>query len=104
MKKEKEGVSSSIASPKTMESRQMMIASLGWDLLEQHLRDGTATSQEICTAIKYGSERENAEIDKIKADGQLKKAQIESMQKAEASEETYQNAIEAMRSYRSTTP
>lgn len=83
----------------TPEGRENQLISMAYDLAEKHLREGTATSQEICHFLRMGSpsarlEQENTRLKQKKMEAEIK--QIESQQRVE---ELYANALAAMRSY-----
>lgn len=77
---------------------QYMIG-LAYDLVEQRLLNGTATSQETTHFLKMGSARERraAELERMQIElMQAKKEAIESQRRMEA---LYEEAINAARSY-----
>ncbi len=83
----------------TPEGRENQLISMAYDLAEKHLREGTATSQEICHFLRMGSpntrlEQENLRLKKAKMEAEIE--QIESQKRVE---ELYSNALAAMRSY-----
>lgn len=83
----------------TPEARENQLINLAYDLVEQRLRNGTASSQETTHFLKMGSEREKLERERIRSENELAMAKIENMQSQEKSEELYRNAIEAFKSY-----
>lgn len=84
---------------RTDEQRELQCIALAYDLAEQRLRDGTATSQEVTHFLKLGSSRERLEqLDKAK-DIELKSAKTEAIQSSQKSEALFENAIKAMRKY-----
>lgn len=83
----------------TVESRENQLVALAYDLLEQRLRDGTATSQEVTTLIKYGSTRGRLEKEIMEEERKLKQAKTEALAAQKRSEELYAEAIAAMRRY-----
>lgn len=89
------------ASPpaRTPEAREKQLISLAYDLAEERLRAGTATSAEVVHFLKLGSlkERQELELNKKKID--LMVAKTEALQSAKKVEELYGAAIEAMRRY-----
>lgn len=81
------------------EQRELQCIALAYDLVEQRLRDGTATSQETTHFLKLGSSREKLEqLEKTK-DIELKSAKTEAIQSSQKSEALFENAIKAMRKY-----
>lgn len=83
----------------TPEARENQLIALAYDLAEQRLRDGTASSQEVTHFLKLGSTREKLEQDRIRKENELATAKIENMQSQERSEELYKNAMEAFKKY-----
>lgn len=81
------------------QSRENQMISLAMDLVEQRLRDGTATSQETTHFLKLGSEKEILEREKLKEENKLLKAKTEAYQSQKKTEELFEKAIRAMRSY-----
>ena len=81
------------------QARENQMISLAMDLVEQRLRDGTATSQETTHLLKLGSEKEIREREKLKEENKLLKAKTEAYQSQKKTEELFENAIRAMRSY-----
>lgn len=87
------------APAKTPEDRENQIASLAFDLVEQRLRAGTASSQETIWALKLGSTREAIEKEKIRNENALLATKKEIMESQKAVEELYHQALDAMRAY-----
>lgn len=87
------------APAKTPEDRENQIASLAFDLVEQRLREGKASSQETIWALKLGSTREAIEKEKLRHENQLLATKKEIMESQKAVETLYAEALDAMRSY-----
>lgn len=83
----------------TQEARETQLISLAYDLAEQHLRDGTATSQEITHFLKLGSTKERVEKEILTLQKELIVAKTDALKSQRRSEELFANAIEAFRSY-----
>lgn len=73
-------------------------------LVEKRIDEGTATSQETTTLIKFGSEKARLEQEKIRYEIEYIKAKSEALASAKRSEELFAEAIKAMRSYNGITP
>ena len=84
------------------EARENQLIALAYDLVEQRLRDGTATSQETTHFLKLGSTKERLEKEILEKQKELITAKTESLYSQKRIDELYANAIEAMKSYRST--
>lgn len=84
---------------KTPEARENQLISLAYDLVEQRLRDGTATSQETTHFLKLGSTKERIEREILERQKELITAKTETLKSQKKVEDLYANAIAAFRSY-----
>lgn len=84
---------------RTPEARENQLISLAYDLAEERLREGTATSAEVVHFLKLGSLKERQELELNKKKMELMTAKTEALQSAKRVEELYGAAIEAMRRY-----
>ena len=84
---------------RTPEAREKQLISLAYDLAEERLREGTATSAEVVHFLKLGSLKERQELELNKKKMELMTAKTEALQSAKKVEELYGAAIEAMRRY-----
>lgn len=87
----------------TEEDREDQLIALAVARVEQRIRDGTASSQELTHYIKAGSTRERLEKEKLKQENELLRAKAESIRSDKDREESYKRAIAAMRSYQGST-
>lgn len=83
----------------TPEAREKQLISLAYDLVEERLRNGTATSQETTHFLKMGSSKERVEKEILEMQKELISAKTEAIQSAKRVEELYADAIKAMRKY-----
>lgn len=83
----------------TPEGREQQMISLAFDLAEERLRKGTATSQEVTHFLKLGTEREKLEREKLRRENILLKDRSEAMAAQKVSEELMERAIQAFRGY-----
>lgn len=83
----------------TMEAREAELVSLAYDRAEQRLRDGTASGQEITALLRLGSAKTRYELEKIKNETEKLKAQREVLEASKRTDEMYDKAIAAMRTY-----
>lgn len=83
----------------SQEARENQLIDLAMDLAEQHLRDGTATSQEIVHFLKLGTTRERKELELIEKQKRMMDAKTEALQSSKNIEELYTNAIKAIQGY-----
>ena len=81
------------------EARDKQLISLAYDLVEQRMLDGTATSQETTHFLKMGSQRYQVELEKLKLEKELVVAKTEAYRSAEDMQNMYTEVIEAMRKY-----
>lgn len=84
------------------EARENQMIALAVDLAEKQLMEGTASAQVITHYLKLGTMKEQLEREKLERENELLKVKSEAIRSAQRVEELYANAIEAMKSYRST--
>lgn len=83
----------------TPEARENQLISLAYDLVEQRLLDGTATSQETTSLIRLGTSKARLEAEKLKNETELLKAKASAVESGQRIEELYLHAIAAMKTY-----
>lgn len=83
----------------TPEARESRCVSLAYDLVEQRLLDGTASSQETTHFLKLATQKERLENELREEQKKLMLAKTEAIQSAKRVEELYADAIKAMRRY-----
>lgn len=81
------------------EARESQMISLAYDLVEQRLIDGTASSQETTHFLKLGTEKAQLEKIKLQREAEMIAAKAESIKKQETSDELYKAALKAFASY-----
>ena len=89
---------------KTSEGREQQLIALAYDLVEQRLREGTATSQETTHFLKLGSTRERKERELLEQQLKLMEAKVDALESTKRMESLYQDAINAVRNYSSSIP
>jgi hypothetical protein len=89
---------------RTPEARELQLASAAYDLAEEQLNAGTASSQVITHFLKMGSTRERLEQQSIQHDIELKKVKAEQIEAQKHIESLFVEAISAMRSYQGGEP
>ncbi len=77
----------------------MQLADAAYDLAEEQIRTGTASSQVITHFLKMGSSRERLEQERMRHEVELMEAKKEQLEGQKRVEELYGNALEAMRGY-----
>lgn len=83
----------------TLEARENELVSIAYDLVEQRLLAGTATSQETTHFLKIGSTKDRLEKELLETQIKLSAAKTEAIESAKRVEELYTNAINALRQY-----
>lgn len=81
------------------EARDAQMSSLAYDLVEQRMRDGTATSQETTYFLKLGNPNVQLEKKKLEKQIELLEAKTEQIQAAKRVDEMYAEAINAFKLY-----
>ena len=88
---------------RTPEARENQLISLAYDVAEERLRNGTATSQEVVHFLRLGSMKERKELELLNKKIELDTAKTEALQSAKRIEELYSDAINAFKAYRGST-
>ena len=81
------------------EAREQQLISLAVDLVEQRLRDGTASSQETTHFLKLASRRAKFEAERAELENELLKAKTQAIRDQADMKTLYKDAIEAMKRY-----
>jgi len=88
-----------ITPPMNPDDRLRVLINKSYDRVEQRIDSGEATAQELVYFLKLGSIREQKEMMVLEADLELRKAKAEALASAKRSEDLYNQALEAMKSY-----
>ena len=83
----------------TPEEREQQLTALAYNLVEQRLLDGTATSQETTYFLNLGSQRKRLEEEKLRKENILLAARSEQIGKDGRMEELLERAIRAFKGY-----
>ena len=81
------------------EARENQLISMAYDLVEQRLIDGTASSQETTHFLKLGTIKAKTELEILQKQKELIVAKTEQLQSMKRSEELMAEAIKAFKSY-----
>lgn len=81
------------------EQREMQLADAAYDLAEEQIRSGTASSQVITHFLKAGSSRERLEHERMRHEIELMEVKKEHAHQQGRIEELFTEAISAMRGY-----
>lgn len=79
--------------------REQQMARLAYDAIEQRIRDGRASAQELVFFAKAGSPAAQLEYQILEEQHKLVKAKTERIQSEQRTEELYANAMRAFRTY-----
>ncbi len=83
----------------TPEARENQMIALAYDLVEQRIRNGTASSQETVHFLKLGTVKEQLEREKLKTENQLLQAKIKDLESQSTSASLYAEALKAFSVY-----
>lgn len=83
----------------TPEGRENQLIALAYDLVEQRLRDGTASSQETTSILRLASVKEQLEQEKLRKELKMIEAKTSQLESQANVERLYSDAIRAMKSY-----
>lgn len=83
----------------TPEGRENQLISLAVDLVEQRLRDGTASAQETTHFLKLASKKAKLENERAEAELELMKAKTKALRDQADMKILYKEAIDAMKLY-----
>jgi hypothetical protein len=83
----------------TPEGRENQLIALATDLVEQRLRDGTASSQETTHFLKQSTAKARLEKEILELQKELIAAKTEALRSQKSSEELYEKALRAMGIY-----
>ncbi len=81
------------------EMREQQLISLAVDLVEQRLRDGTASAQETVHFLKLASQKAKYDTERAALENELIKAKTQAIHDAADMKTLYKDAIEAMKRY-----
>lgn len=81
------------------ESRENQMISLAVDLVEQRLRDGTASAQETVHYLKLASTKAKLESERAQLENELIRAKTQALRDQADIKKLYNEAIDAMRRY-----
>lgn len=81
------------------ETRESQMAALAMDLVEQRLRDGTASSQETTHFLKLVSSKAKLEQKRLELENELVAAKTKALGDAKEIKVLYEEALKAMRRY-----
>ena len=83
----------------TPEAREQQLIAEAYDLVEERILNGTATSQELVHFLKLGTQKARTEMEILERQKELITAKTEALQSAKHVEELYSEAMKAMKIY-----
>lgn len=83
----------------TPEEREQQLTALAYNLVEQRLLDGTATSQETTYFLNLGSTTRRLQEEKLRLESKLLAAREEQLGKGDRMEELLDRAVRAFKGY-----
>ena len=83
----------------TTEAREIELSALAHDAIEERIRNGNASAQELLYFAKVGSTKERLERKILETQNELMQAKREALEAQQRVEELYANAIKAMSVY-----
>lgn len=84
---------------KTPEGREAQLINLAMNQAQKQLENGTASSQVLTHFLKLGASLVKYQKAKLEAEVELAKAKVSSIESQQHTEEIYQEALEAFKSY-----
>lgn len=84
---------------RTLEAREQELTNAAYDLAEDQILAGTASSQVVTHFLKMGSTRELVEQERIRGQIEVDRVKAQQLQQQERMEALVVDALEAFRSY-----
>lgn len=81
------------------DNREQQLISLAVDLVEQRLRNGTASAQETVYYLKLASSKTKVDLERAKLENELIRAKTQNLKDQADMKTLYLNAIDAMKRY-----
>jgi hypothetical protein len=81
------------------EARENQLVSMAYDLVEERIKNGTATAQEVTHFLKLGTQKSKYELEKLRSDIDLQQAKKKSLESADVMKELYSNALKVFATY-----
>lgn len=84
---------------RTLEEREQELVGHAYDLAEEQIRNGTASSQVTTHFLKAGSTREQVEKERLRGQIEVDRVKAEQLEGQQRMESLVSDALEAFRSY-----
>lgn len=98
-KEPKTTVEPSLSPAMSDEARENQLISMAYDAVEERIRNGTATSQELVHFLRIGTKKDRLEREILELNKELVKAKTEALQSQRRMEELVANAMNAFKTY-----
>lgn len=84
---------------RSLENRENQLIELAYDLVEERIRNKTATAAELCHFLKMGTAKTQLEKKKLEAETMLLESKKEAVDFSKRNDAMYEEVISAFRSY-----
>jgi len=84
---------------RTPQGRENRLVDLAFEVAEDQLLSGNASSQVITSILKWGTEQTRLERLKLEQEAKLREAQVDRLESEARVEELYRDAMDAFRGY-----
>lgn len=84
---------------RTLEEREQELVGVAYDLAEEQIKNGTASSQVVTHFLKMGSTREVVEQERLRGQIEVDRVKAEQLEGQQRMESLVSDALEAFRSY-----
>ena len=81
------------------EARENQLIAMAYDAVEERIKNGTATSQELVHFLRIGTRKDRLEREILELNKELVKAKTEALQSQKRIEELVTDAMEAFKLY-----
>ena len=89
---------------RTDERRAQQLVGLAQGLIEERMRDGSASPTELVAVLRWGTALEKANVERVKAHTQYLEAQRAKAEAETNQEQLFKDALEAMTRYQGQDP
>lgn len=88
----------------TLEGREDQLTHMAYNLVEQRMRDGTASAQETVHFLRAGSREKQMQLEKLRGENEVLLARVKDLESRSSSAELMERALEAFKGYSGATP
>lgn len=83
----------------SLEGREDQLTHMAYNLVEQRMRDGTASAQETVHFLRAGSREKQMQLDKLRGENEVLRTRVKEMEQRTSSEELLEKALAAFKGY-----